>query len=129
MKNDIEGINDIKQMVDTFYSKIRKDDLLKDIFENIIQDNWTSHLEKMYRFWQTVILKEHTYYGSPFAPHSTMPVTKIHFDRWIDIFIKNIDEQFSGINADETKKRAVSMANLFNSKLEYYRQNNNKPIM
>ncbi len=129
MKNDIENIEDIKLMVDTFYARVRKDGLLKDVFENIIQDNWDKHLEKMYRFWQTVIFNEHTYFGSPFAPHATMPVNKIHFDRWVKIFVENMDDLFSGEKAEETKKRAISMAQLFNSKLEYYRENQNRPIM
>ena len=37
---DIEVLDDVKAMVDQFYGKIRQDDLLKDIFNNIIQDNW-----------------------------------------------------------------------------------------
>jgi hemoglobin len=60
-KNEIKNIDDIKLMVDTFYGKIREDEKLKDIFNNKIEDRWTVHLEKMYRFWQTVLLDEHTY--------------------------------------------------------------------
>ena len=58
--NDILRLEDVKILVDTFYGKIRQDDLLADIFNQIIQDNWSTHLEKMYRFWQTVLLSEHT---------------------------------------------------------------------
>ncbi len=128
-KNDIKNIGDIKIMVDSFYARVREDDLLKDIFEDIIRDNWNEHLEKMYRFWQTAVLNEHTYFGSPFAPHADMQIDKTHFDRWVEIFVKNMDELFSGEKAEETKKRAISMAQLFNSKLEYYRDNHNKPLM
>ena len=67
MKKDIEILDDIKLMVDSFYGKIREDDLLGDIFNKIIEDRWPQHLEKMYRFWQTVLLAEHTYIGSPFC--------------------------------------------------------------
>ena len=66
MKKDISNIQDIKLLVDVFYGKVREDGKLKDIFNNKIQDRWPEHLEKMYRFWQTVLLEEHTYYGSPF---------------------------------------------------------------
>jgi hemoglobin len=83
MKNDINNIADIKLLVNSFYEKVRKDQLLKDIFNNRIEDRWPQHLEKMYRFWQTVLLEEHTYYGSPFLPHARLPISKEHFDSWL----------------------------------------------
>lgn len=64
---DLKDIKDVQLMVDTFYETIRKDDLLADIFNKVIQDKWPQHLEKMYRFWQTVLFDEHTYFGSPFV--------------------------------------------------------------
>ncbi len=80
-REDIKNLADIQILVDTFYETIRKDQLLGPIFDGIIQDRWPEHLEKMYRFWQTVLLEEHTYYGSPFPPHAKMPIQKKHFDR------------------------------------------------
>ena len=57
-KNDISNLTDVKLLVDSFYGKVRKDPMLKDIFNNKIEDRWPEHLEKMYRFWQTVLLEE-----------------------------------------------------------------------
>lgn len=68
MKKDITKLEDIKLLVDTFYGKVREDEKLQDIFNNVIQDRWPEHLEKLYRFWQTVLLEKHTYHGSPFLP-------------------------------------------------------------
>ncbi|HET8860947.1 group III truncated hemoglobin [Marivirga sp.] len=124
----IENIEDIKLLVDTFYGKVRQDDILKDIFNERIKDQWPQHLEKMYRFWQTVLLEEHTYYGSPFAPHANMPVDSEHFKRWIMLFTETVDELFSGEVADEAKWRAGKMAEMFNYKIQYYRNSNEKPI-
>ncbi|MEO9258547.1 MAG: group III truncated hemoglobin, partial [Crocinitomicaceae bacterium] len=90
------------------------------------QDNWPRHLEKMYTFWQTVLLKEHTYFGSPFVPHAKLPVEQEHFTHWIDLFYKTIDEQFVGEKANEAKWRAEKMAEMFLSKIQYYRQNPDK---
>jgi hemoglobin len=50
----------------------------------------------MYRFWQTILLEEHTYSGSPFPPHKQLPVAKEHFDRWMEIFTSTTDELFAG---------------------------------
>lgn len=51
MKKEILTLDDIKLLVDSFYEKVRLDDLLKNIFEEKIQNRWPEHLEKMYRFW------------------------------------------------------------------------------
>ncbi|CAI9428593.1 Group 3 truncated hemoglobin ctb [Candidatus Ornithobacterium hominis] len=120
---DIQDIEDVKQMVDSFYGKIRKDELLGPIFNGLIQDRWAEHLEKMYAFWETVLLDNHSYYGSPFAPHATMDVQKHHFERWVEIFNANMDSLFAGEIADEAKWRAAKMAEMFNYKIQYIREN------
>lgn len=116
-------------MVNSFYVKVRRDDLLSDIFNSIIRDNWEGHLEKMCRFWQTVLLREHTYYGSPFSPHAKLPVEQNHFERWKALFFETVDEQFSGKKADEAKWRAEKMATMFLTKTEYFKNSQSKPIV
>ncbi|MGW8123492.1 group III truncated hemoglobin [Roseivirga echinicomitans] len=126
---EILHLNDIKLLVDTFYGKVRKDELLADIFDGIIKNKWPQHLEKMYRFWQTILLGEHTYYGSPFAPHAHMPIDGQHFERWIELFYSTIDELFEGEKAEEAKWRAKKMADMFLLKIEYYKERDSKPLL
>ena len=128
-QDDITDIEDIKLLVNTFYGKVRQDDLLADIFNGIIQDRWPAHLEKMYRFWQTVLLKEHTYYGSPFSPHAKLPVSATHFKRWKSLFFETVDEHFSGEKAEEAKWRAEKMASMFLMKINFYRDSSSKPLI
>lgn len=128
-KPDIQTLDHIRSLVDNFYTKVRADELLGPIFEGIIQDRWPAHLEKMYRFWQTVLLSEHTYMGSPFAPHATMPVEKEHFERWVGLFRQTVDEQFEGPKAEEAKWRAERMADMFQMKIAYFRSSNTKPLL
>ncbi len=122
MTKDILKLDDVKHLVDSFYGKIREDKLLKEIFNSNIQDRWPQHLEKMYTFWQTVLLSEHTYYGSPFPPHAKMPIDKEHFDRWLQLWFETIDENFTGERADEAKWRASKMAEMFQFKINYIRE-------
>ncbi|KXO01174.1 globin [Aequorivita aquimaris] len=122
MTKDILKLDDVKHLVDSFYGKIREDKLLKEIFNSNIQDRWPQHLEKMYTFWQTVLLSEHTYYGSPFPPHAKMPIDKEHFDRWLQLWFETIDENFTGEIADEAKWRASKMAEMFQFKINYIRE-------
>jgi hemoglobin len=129
MTHDITTIEDIRQLVDEFYTKVRKDRLIGPIFIGAIRDQWPAHLEKMYRFWQTVLLEEHTYYGSPFAPHAKMPLEAQHFENWLGLWQITVDELFEGPKATEAKWRAEKMAEMFLSKLTYYRNNPTiKPI-
>ncbi|HEY5369659.1 MAG TPA: group III truncated hemoglobin [Hanamia sp.] len=122
-KKDILSLEDIKLLVDTFYDKVQKDELIGAIFNDRIQDRWPQHLAKMYTFWQTVLLGEHTYYGSPFPPHANLPVEKEHFDRWLSLFSQTLVELFSGEVASEAMWRANKMAEMFQYKIGHYRQN------
>ena len=128
-KKEISTIEDIKLLVDSFYGKARVDLLLGNIFNDVIKDRWPQHLEKMYRFWQTVLLGEHTYYGSPFPPHAKLPVEQKHFSAWLKLWYETIDEHFAGTKADEAKWRGDKMAIMFLSKIEYYRNSSETPIL
>lgn len=120
---DIQELEDVKAMVDQFYGKIREDQMLGPIFQNVIQDNWPEHLDKMYRFWQTVLLEERTYSGRPFVPHMNLPVQKEHFDRWLFLFRETVDELFSGHKAHAAKMQGQRMAEMFLLKINYFREN------
>lgn len=129
IRKEITQMDHIKLLVDSFYSKVRKDKLLSPIFEERIKDNWPVHLDKMYRFWETVLLETHSYQGSPFAPHATMPIDSSHFDRWLELFQSTLDEHFVGEKVDEAHWRASKMAEMFQMKLNYFRDNHSKPLV
>jgi hemoglobin len=128
-KHDIRELEDIKVLVDSFYGKVRNDILIGPIFEEKIQDRWPQHLSKMYTFWQTVLLGEHTYYGSPFPPHAGLPVEAEHFNRWLALFSQTLKEHFSGKTADEALWRANKMAEMFQYKLQAFRNNPNRSVI
>jgi len=128
-KRDIGTLDNIKLLVDTFYGKIRENELLGPIFNGILKDRWPAHLEKMYRFWQTVLLEQHTYTGSPFMPHAKLPVEKLHFDTWLKIWYATVDDFFKGSKADEAKWRGEKMAEMFLYKIIYYQNNSATPIL
>ena len=128
-KKDITRLEDIKLLVDTFYDRIRQDEMLGIIFNQNIQDKWPEHLSKMYRFWQTLLLNEYTYDGRPFPPHAHLPIGQQHFDHWRTLFSQTVDDLFIGEKADEAKWRAKKMAVMFQSKLDYIQNNPDKSII
>ena len=123
-KQDILNLDDVKKLVDTFYDKIRKDELLAPIFNERIQSRWPEHLEKMYTFWQTVLLGNQTYFGSPFIPHANLPVDNVHFTTWVMLFNSTVDGLFEGKIAEEAKWRGARMAEMFEVKINYYQDKN-----
>ena len=120
---DLLSIDDIKLLVDTFYGRIQADDLLGPIFSERIRDRWPVHLDKMYRFWQTILLEEYTYNGRPFPPHAHLPVDGTHFRQWLELFSQTVDSLFAGEKATEAKWRAGKMAEMFEHKISYIKNN------
>lgn len=119
--HDILTLDDVKLLVNSFYDKVRDNDMLAPIFNERIKDKWPEHLEKMYRFWQTILLEERTYNGSPFPPHAQLPVAHIHFATWMKLFIETVDDLFTGGKAREAIWRAEKMAEMFEAKIEHYK--------
>lgn len=126
-KKDIQTFEDVQFLVNEFYSKVQKDELIGPVFNERIQNNWPEHLGKMYRFWQTVLLEEHTYSGAPFAPHAFLPIGEEHFERWLSLFKETLSEHFEGQKANEAFWRAEKMATMFLHKINYFKTN--KPLL
>lgn len=126
---DILNLEDVKKLVDAFYGKVRENDLLAPVFNERIKDKWPEHLAKMYTFWQTILLEERTYFGSPFPPHAKLPVEHAHFGEWMKLFTQTVDELFTGEKAKEAKWRAGKMAEMFEYKIEYYKKTGFKNLL
>lgn len=126
---DIEHLEDIKEVVNIFYGKVRQDELLGPVFEAKIGNNWDAHLDRMYRFWQTVLLEEgKTYFGNPFMKHAPLPIFKDHFARWLALWHETLEGRFSGPKTEEAILRAEKMAYIFMVKLDAIRDGGGKPV-
>jgi hemoglobin len=115
---DITTVDDIKILVDTFYTEVQKNELLASVFaKRITDDLWPVHLEKMYRFWSSILLYTHNYNGSPFDKHMGLGIKPEHFETWLALFEKTIDSLYKGENANIAKERAQNIARIFEFKL------------
>ncbi len=111
MKPDISSSTDIQLLINAFYEKVRKDDTIGYIFNDIAKVDWERHLPRMYSFWEFLLLGQDTYKGNPMEVHQKLhrmvPLTEDHFTRWLHLFQTTVDEHFTGLVAEEAKNRAA----------------------
>ncbi|WP_459212785.1 group III truncated hemoglobin [Aquimarina rhabdastrellae] len=108
---------DIKVLVTSFYAKIRKDDMLGDIFNSHIpESHWPAHLEKLTDFWETNLFGVARFKGNPSQKHINVDknmnhsIDQIHFGKWLQLWFETIDELFVGELAIRAKNAARKMA-------------------
>lgn len=121
MKKDITSRKDIELLVDEFYSKIKNDDLLGFIFNDVAKVNWEKHLPVMYDFFENMLFYTGPYTGNPMELHKHVsrlfPLTESHFRRWNKLFSTTVDEMFKGETASLVKLRALSISAVMQTKI------------
>ncbi len=101
----------ISDLVDRFYDKIRMDATLGPLFDRRIDGNWPTHLDRMKRFWSSVLLKSGKYKGKPVPVH--MAITEIKSDDfriWLELFHQTANEVLGTDAAIPTLKAAERIA-------------------
>lgn len=130
MKKDITSRKDIEILVDEFYIKIKKDDLVGFVFLEIARVNWEKHLPIMYDFFENMLFYTGNYTGNPMELHKHInrlfPLTGEHFTRWILLFNTTVDELFAGKIAELAKQRAKSIAAVMQIKIAGEESSSNK---
>ena len=113
----IQTREDVNQLVNAFYAKIRKDDLLGPIFnKHIPNDHWPAHLDKLTDFWETNLFGVAKFKGNPTAKHRTVDadmdhsISQIHFGKWLQLWFETINELFEGELAEKAKNAARKMS-------------------
>ena len=82
----------ISEVVDTFYTRVRQDEVLGPIFNRIV-DDWPEHLAKLKDFWSSVLLMTGRFKGRPMAVHVGIPdIERSHFERWLSLFGETVTE-------------------------------------
>ena len=121
MKKDITIHEDIIQLIDTFYGKVRSNGILGHIFNDVAKVDWGKHLPVMYSFWSSLLLGDRSYSGNPMSKHIALnkitPLGEKEFAEWLRLFTDTVDELFAGDKAEETKSRARNIAGLIQHKL------------
>jgi hemoglobin len=91
-----EGLDDgaIRAVVDEFYARARRDDVIGPVFNRIIPDaEWPDHLSKIADFWSSMLLGTGRYNGRPMPKHMAIPdLSDAHFMRWLRLFRETVEE-------------------------------------
>jgi len=122
MKKEIATRDDVYILVNTFYKKVRKDELLAPIFNKHITD-WPEHLDRLTDFWETNLLFKKKFKGNPMLKHKLVDaaenntINEHHFGAWLNLWFQTIDDLFEGEKAAIAKNRARNMGSFFYLKM------------
>lgn len=118
----------IRELVDAFYTKVRRDPDLGPVFETALHGQWDAHLPKMYDFWSSVMLTTGRYKGNPMAVHMRLPRFPAElFERWLALFGETTRELCTPQLAAEFEVRARRIAESLKFGL-YYRPADKDPL-
>lgn len=121
MKKPLDNREDIILMVDAFYDKVIKDEIIGFLFTEIAKINLSDHLPVMYDFWESILFGKALYKGNPMTKHLALnrvePLLDEHFERWLELWKETIDQYFFGTIAEEAKTKANSIKELMKYKI------------
>ena len=104
----------VAAVVEGFYARARRDDLVGPVFNRIIPDEqWPHHIATITDFWSSMLLGTGRYYGRPMPKHLAIPeLTDAHFARWLKLFRETAEElcppEVAGLFVDRAQRIAYN---------------------
>ena len=119
-----EGITEesLRQLVNAFYAKVRRDPLIGPVFEAAIAD-WPEHLDKLQSFWSSVMLTSGRYKGRPLPAHikHADAISAASFERWLAIWRETTDEMLDPRSAAALQEKAGRIAESLSLGISFHR--------
>ena len=109
---------EISNLVDHFYAKVRLDPDIGPIFNAIVGD-WPHHLATLKDFWSTVLLTTGRYKGDPMMTHLQLPLDPEHFSRWLALFAETANEVLTPEHAATVIEKSHRIAQNFKAGIAY----------
>lgn len=130
MNRDIQGREDIVDILWKFYTIAFKDDLIGRFFTEVVPLDLDTHIPVIADFWDSVVFNARGYRKNVMEVHQHIhqlsAIRKEHLDRWVKLFTGTVSENFEGEKAELMKQRARSIATLMDIKLNH--NTLNRPI-
>lgn len=101
----------LDQLVDRFYARVREDEVLGPVFNGAIAD-WPEHLEKLSAFWSSVMLTTGRYKGQPMVAHMKhkASIEPAMFDRWLGLWRETAAEILDAAGIAAVTEKAERIA-------------------
>ena len=124
-KLDIRNRDDIVLVLTGFYNQAFSDPIIGFMFTDIAKVDLLEHVDLISDFWASIIFKTGSYHGNAMQKHvdlnDKVPLKPGHFTRWLYLFEKSLDNNFSGRNTELMKKRARMIAESISDSLSRHR--------
>lgn len=119
---DISSREDVELLVREFYSKVRKNELLRHVFDDVVKIDWEHHIPILIDFWESILLDVNKYDRNAMAVHyevnQKIKLEPLHFNIWLSLFDETVNEYFVGEKASLAKTRAHSIAGIMQIKMQ-----------
>jgi len=112
---------EISELVDRFYARVRSDEEIGPIFNAVI-DDWPEHLALLKRFWSTVLNTTGQYKGDPMMKHLGLSLDPQHFRRWLELFADTAQQTMPPDHAALIIGKAERIAQNFMAGIAYMRR-------
>jgi len=117
---DLDCTQAVDRLVDAFYAKVLADEMLAPVFTEVAAVDLDQHLPTIKSFWRKMLLGDRDYrrnmVARHVAVHARQPLEAHHFERWLLLFTRALDEHFAGPYAE----RARHLAHAIAANLEHY---------
>lgn len=117
LDDDIAGRADLDALLTAFYGQALADPVLRPVFVDEMRLDLDEHLPVIAAFWEHVLFRTGAYSGRTMDVHrrihQRIPLTAVHFDRWLALWQASVDQLFAGPVAEQAKAHAVRMAGVF----------------
>ena len=112
----------LKTLVDTFYARVRQDDLIGPVFNRAI-DDWPEHLDRLQAFWSSVMLTSGRYKGRPLPAHIKHgdAINPASFERWLGLWRETTDELLDAESAAAMQEKAERIAESLMLGIQFHR--------
>lgn len=111
----------LRDLIPRFYARVRADDLIGPLFNRAVAD-WPDHLDRLTRFWSSVMLRSGTYNGNPAAEHikHAATITPDMFDRWLALWREVTADVLPLEQAAELQRMAGRIAESLKSAIRFH---------
>ncbi len=112
----------LKLLVDTFYARVREDDLIGPVFNGAIED-WPDHLDRLQAFWSSVMLTTGRYKGRPLPAHIKHgnAIDPASFQRWLGLWRETTNELLDSESAAAMQEKAERIAESLMLGIQFHR--------